>query len=299
MEGGHNGNRDGTLPLPDMNNSDSRISQALAGINKPGNPGPSTSLHRRRLSASPHHASDNDSGYESMHELRSDDDGDESDCEQAFPLTLTTDEHRRQEQIEENERLMAEIMAGTKDLSASWTAGLHKVKKRRFRNLPTVDRDGYIVKPAPGQRVRMACVEIHTSRSVRRAIDNGHYTDCTNWSVGEDRRWKYGFGDFVSQEGETILEDGVASNFRWRDAGHQRSVEPEPAPDQAEVVTVARSPDTVCHLFVSADHRNCLRSDVINVDAGRTNLLWSAVIWLRSAIGISASSVAEGADCWK
>lgn len=82
------------------------------------------------------------------------------------------------------------------------------------------DRSGYIVSlPPPGEIQRMACVQIPSDRRLRRLIAEGAYTDCSDWSEGEQRRWRWGLG---LASGADLAEDerpvvgGVAPDFRWR-----------------------------------------------------------------------------------
>jgi hypothetical protein len=63
----------------------------------------------------------------------------------------------------------------------------------------------------------MACVEIPADRKLRKRIAEGAYVDRTWWSMGEERRWRFGYGEGVLEQGERPVVGGVAPNFRWRE----------------------------------------------------------------------------------
>ena len=106
-------------------------------------------------------------------------------------------------------------------LSGSFTLpSLQPTAKRKKRDKdyrPAFDRSGHIISaPGPGQRQRIACVEIPSDRQLARRIQEGEYADCTDWWGGEERRWRFGRGTGRLREGEEEDVGGVTQEFRWR-----------------------------------------------------------------------------------
>ncbi|WWC66882.1 uncharacterized protein I206_100789 [Kwoniella pini CBS 10737] len=91
--------------------------------------------------------------------------------------------------------------------------------RRKRGEIPIFDRSGHIISlPPEGQTHKMACIELPSDRRLRKRISDGEYTDCSRWSDGETRRWKYGFGTGpkILPEGEEEEIGGVTKEFRWR-----------------------------------------------------------------------------------
>lgn len=142
----------------------------------------------------------------------------------AIVSALMSDDDVRRRNMEENNNLMAELglsMAGSALFASQKSLETPPLTNGRRRNNRKVirDRNGYILsRPPPGERYRMACVEISADRKTRRSIAEGAYSDRTSWEVGEERRWRFGDGDGVLAEGEEPGEvDGISDQFRWRD----------------------------------------------------------------------------------
>ncbi|WWC58067.1 uncharacterized protein I303_100602 [Kwoniella dejecticola CBS 10117] len=96
--------------------------------------------------------------------------------------------------------------------------GSSTTRKKRA-DIPILDRSGYIISlPPEGQTQTMACLEMPSDRKLKKKILDGEYTDCSRWSIGEARRWKFGFGKGGESvpEGEEEELGGVTKDFRWR-----------------------------------------------------------------------------------
>lgn len=141
-----------------------------------------------------------------------------------------------------------------KDLSTSQPPAPTNKRKRQHREVR--DRSGHIITlPRPGQRQRMACVEISTKRPIRRDIDDGKYIDCENWAEGEARRWRFGRGAGGDlEEGEEAVVGGVGADFRWRPwlgqkrearrvQSLRRGIPYDPNNDPVEISSRSASPD--------------------------------------------------------
>jgi hypothetical protein len=90
-------------------------------------------------------------------------------------------------------------------------------RKRRKIQTTTYDRSGYIVSlPNPGEKHVMACIELPSDRKLRKRIADGEYADCSHWAEGEERRWRFGDGRGILQEGEEVVVGDVGPDFRWR-----------------------------------------------------------------------------------
>jgi len=62
----------------------------------------------------------------------------------------------------------------------------------------------------------MACIELPSDRKLRKRIEDGEYADCSHWAEGEERRWRFGDGRGVLQEGEEVVVGDIGPDFRWR-----------------------------------------------------------------------------------
>jgi hypothetical protein len=163
-------------------------------------------------------------------EVESTDEEDEAEvCELARALVahssrLTIDERERQRRIRENQLLLDSLgIAPSTPLSASNSmptpsqATAKRNGKTAKSHRRVYDRSGYIVSaPGPGERQRIACVEMPADRQLARRIQIGDYADCEEWWVGEERRWRFGHGNGVLAEGEPVELGGVTPHFRWR-----------------------------------------------------------------------------------
>ncbi|WRT63660.1 uncharacterized protein IL334_000583 [Kwoniella shivajii] len=103
----------------------------------------------------------------------------------------------------------------TRNRNSSPTPGR---KRKNGSDIPILDRSGHIISlPPEGKTHTMACIEMPSDRKLKKRISDGEYIDCSKWSQGEWRRWKYGFGkggDIPPDEDEFI--GGVGKDFRWR-----------------------------------------------------------------------------------
>lgn len=195
-------------------------------------------------------------------------DTDEEECESTPRTALTADERRRMLNMQKNQNLMAELsLAGASSLFASQLSNTAspkaKTARRRTKHRELRDRNGYILSlPEPGKTHRLACVEIPSDRRIQRMIDDGAYADCTAWSAGEDRRWRFGDGSGVLADGEEVgVVDGVADTFRWRSwEDILREFEPEESyspikseapssPDRPDKIKKPKVHYSVCSLF--------------------------------------------------
>jgi hypothetical protein len=61
----------------------------------------------------------------------------------------------------------------------------------------------------------MASVVIPANRALSKRIADGEYEDCSSWAEGEERRWRFGFGQFKDAEDDGDI-GGVDKQFRWR-----------------------------------------------------------------------------------
>lgn len=134
-----------------------------------------------------------------------------------------TDEADRQRRIRENQALLTSLgihSSQTVIINADPDPSPSNVSLRRRKKVtgPRFDRSGYVLSlPEPGEKQVMACVEIPADRKVRKRIAEGAYVDRTAWSVGEERRWRFGYGEGVLELGERPVVGGVAPDFRWRE----------------------------------------------------------------------------------
>lgn len=137
------------------------------------------------------------------------------------------DEQARQRRILENRALLADLgiepnmvnaVAGPSQAPAAPAASAPKRKRSRPQHKLVRDRSGYLVSlPPQGEVQRMACVQVPSDRRLRRLISEGVYVDCSDWSIGEARRWRWRDGDGETlQQGERAVVGGVAPDFRWR-----------------------------------------------------------------------------------
>jgi hypothetical protein len=55
-----------------------------------------------------------------------------------------------------------------------------------------------------------------SDRKIRKRIADGQYADCSHWAEGEERRWRFGDGTNLYQQGEEVTVGGVGPDFRWR-----------------------------------------------------------------------------------
>jgi len=141
------------------------------------------------------------------------------------------DERERQRRIKENQRLLDSLgIATTRQLASSSSLAVPsqqstaKRKKREKDYRPVFDRSGYIISaPGPGQRQRIACVEIPADRQLARRIQEGEYADCTDWWDGEARRWRFGHGKGWEVEGDEEFQveevEGIGEGTEERDEG--------------------------------------------------------------------------------
>lgn len=164
--------------------------------------------------------------------LSSEDDGtdldeEEEECGSNVMLELKPDEIKRQRRIQKNKRLfdrlgIKPITPLTSSISsdspvASTAKRKQGPRQSKASTKPIYDRSGYITSlPPPGQRYRIACVEMPTDRGLKKRIAEGEYTDAIHWWEGEDRRWKVGNGTSGIAEGEEAEIGGVTKDFRWR-----------------------------------------------------------------------------------
>jgi hypothetical protein len=132
------------------------------------------------------------------------------------------DEASRLRRIQENQLLLSSLGIQTGMNSVASTSSLPTpleapARKRRKIQTRTYDRSGYIVSlPNPGEKHVMACIELPSDRKLRKRIADGEYADCSHWAEGEERRWRFGDGRGVLQEGEEVVVGGVGPDFRWR-----------------------------------------------------------------------------------
>ena len=157
-----------------------------------------------------------------------DDEEDYEACECCLPRrslhNLTSDEQDRQRRIRENQLLLTSLgIAPPTPLSAenSIAAPFQSTARRKERKVKphrrVYDRSGHVVSaPGPGERQRIACIEVPADRQLARRIQEGEYADCEEWWVGEERRWRFGQGDGVLVVGEALEVGGVTADFRWR-----------------------------------------------------------------------------------
>lgn len=123
--------------------------------------------------------------------------------------------------MQANASLLAQLdLIGGASSSFGTTATSPPAPRRRGRPsnyIERYDRYGYVVSlPPPGKTQVLAAVEVRTDRMTRRAIDHGEYTDCMDWAVGEDRRWRFGDGEGELQPGEQPVVGDVGPDFRWK-----------------------------------------------------------------------------------
>lgn len=141
-------------------------------------------------------------------------------------MLTRTDERDRERRIQANKLLLQELgftsskppITPSSSLPSISQAQTPTIRRKKIK-APLYDRAGYILSlPGPGERHRMACVEMPSDRSVGRRITDGEYQDCTHWRYGEERRWKFGHGDGgVLAEDAPVTEGGVGVDFRWRE----------------------------------------------------------------------------------
>lgn len=139
-----------------------------------------------------------------------------------------SDEDTRQRRIMENQRLLSSlgIHSGITAIHGESSSSVHQNpsgssgaqrKRRDTASQPKYDRSGYIISlPPPGQRQRMAAVEIPSDRKLMRSIADGEYQDCSWWGAGEARRRRFGHGESNLELGEQAVVGGVGPDFRWR-----------------------------------------------------------------------------------
>ncbi|WWC85764.1 uncharacterized protein L201_000630 [Kwoniella dendrophila CBS 6074] len=157
-------------------------------------------------------------------------------------------ETERQRRILENQFLLSQLgierSTSQNNLGESSTINIENGKSpppakgrptgsSRKKDIPILDRSGYIISlPPEGQTHTMACIEIPSDRKLKKRITDGEYTDCSHWTEGEARRWKYGFRkrkpttaqpEASAAEGQQQEESdneeeigGVTKEFRWR-----------------------------------------------------------------------------------
>jgi hypothetical protein len=147
-----------------------------------------------------------------------------SGCRAFCVVWLTfPDEADRQRRIRENQALLTSLgihSSQTVILNAEPDLSPNHVPLRRRKKVtgPRFDRSGYVLSlPERGEKQIMACVEIPADRRVRKRIAEGAYVDRSWWSVGEERRWRFGYGEGVLEPGERPVVGGVAPDFRWRE----------------------------------------------------------------------------------
>lgn len=96
-------------------------------------------------------------------------------------------------------------------------SGDSPVQRKKQKHKRMFDRSGHILSiPGPGEKQRMACVEMPSDRRLLRRIADGEYQDRADWAEGEDWRWKFGRNEGVLGEGERAVVGGVGPDFRWR-----------------------------------------------------------------------------------
>ncbi|CAK9781349.1 hypothetical protein CC85DRAFT_282836 [Cutaneotrichosporon oleaginosum] len=186
-------------------------------------------------------------------------------------------ERQRLKRMQENQSLLAELDI----FGAAIAEPAPRPAPRRQKHVERRDRYGYIVSlPPPGKRHVLAAIEVRTERAVRRAIDAGEYIDCTHWAAGEERRWRFGWGNGVLEEGEEAVVDGIGPDFRWKEAVEDESEDeptPTPVPVQAgsppqESVKKKYSdlPEGTCHQCRRRSDKPKMRCR--NIEGGCENL---------------------------
>ncbi|BEJ08555.1 hypothetical protein CcaverHIS641_0506490 [Cutaneotrichosporon cavernicola] len=183
-----------------------------------GGPGPATEASRlaRSASCSSHSGSASTDSFTSATERSDeeeeddDDDDDEDDEEDHY-------ERQRRQRMLENQSLLAELNVFRASISEPAPPPAPRAPRRSTKHVQRHDRYGYIVSlPPPGQRQVLAAIVVRTDRGTRAAIDAGEYVDCTAWAEGEERRWRFGNGEGVLEEGEAEVIGDVGPDFRWK-----------------------------------------------------------------------------------
>ncbi|BEJ15831.1 hypothetical protein CspHIS471_0504360 [Cutaneotrichosporon sp. HIS471] len=209
-----------------------------------GGPGPATEASRLARSAS----CSSHSGSASTDSFTSATDGsDEEEEEEDEDDEEDHYERQRRQRMLENQSLLAELNIFGASISEPAPPPTPRAPRRS--------------RSTSSATIGTAAIVVRTDRGMRAAIHAGEYVDCTAWAEGEERRWRFGNGEGVLEEGEAELIGDVGPDFRWktmeaidveeeREAATRAAMElgtPTPPPEPAVKKKYSELPEGTCH----------------------------------------------------